>query len=270
MAPIDEMQRLQLSDGEPDSPPPPRRTRSKSNTSSTERAHGSGIDHEEAREAALRKELQTVQNVNRAIEGVIESLERAKGNMEVRSLCTTRKDRRDKRVLIYWLQTVSRTVQSASQLLSTWTRILSQTEHHQRLVLDPSWQGASHDIAELEAEALARQQEAERREQELRQRREEAARKAAEEQERKAAHGGAAAGSSRLARGTTAARVRSRVGTTGVSRVPSATSTGRTGVSSRTTRGGTTTSSTSASAARRAGSISARGTSVRRGPTSRT
>lgn len=87
MAPTDEMQRLQLSDGEPDSPPPPRRTRSKSSTSNTERAHGTGTaggyHQEEAREAALRKELQTVQNVNQAIEGVIESLERAKGNMEV-------------------------------------------------------------------------------------------------------------------------------------------------------------------------------------------
>lgn len=177
----------------------------------------------------------------------------------------------DTRVLIDWQQTVSRTVQSASQLLTTWTRILSQTEHHQRLVLDPSWQGATHDIAELEAEALARQREAERREQELRQRREEAARKAAEEQERKTAQAGAVTGSSRFARGTTSVRSRGRVGTTGVGRVPTATSTaaGRTGVPSRT-RGGTMTTSTSTAATRRAGSVAARGTSVRRGSTSRT
>jgi hypothetical protein len=39
---------------------------------------------EEAREAALRKELENVQNVNRVIEGVVESLEKAKSNMDVR------------------------------------------------------------------------------------------------------------------------------------------------------------------------------------------
>jgi 3',5'-cyclic AMP phosphodiesterase CpdA len=43
------------------------------------------FDREEAREAALRNELQTVKNVNQAIEGVLESLARARGNMEVGS-----------------------------------------------------------------------------------------------------------------------------------------------------------------------------------------
>lgn len=38
---------------------------------------------EEAREAALRKELESVRNVNRVIEGVVESLEKAKSNMGV-------------------------------------------------------------------------------------------------------------------------------------------------------------------------------------------
>lgn len=38
---------------------------------------------EEAREAALRKELESVRNVNRVIEGVVESLEKAKNNMNV-------------------------------------------------------------------------------------------------------------------------------------------------------------------------------------------
>jgi DASH complex subunit Duo1 len=42
------------------------------------------FDREEAREAALRQELQTVRNINQAIEGVLESLTRARGNMEVR------------------------------------------------------------------------------------------------------------------------------------------------------------------------------------------
>ncbi len=39
-------------------------------------------DAEEAREAALRAELEGVQNINTVIEGVIGSLEKAKQNME--------------------------------------------------------------------------------------------------------------------------------------------------------------------------------------------
>jgi len=50
---------------------------------------------EDARDAALRRELEGVRNINEVIEGVIGTLERAKGNMNVsisRSLdtCTVR------------------------------------------------------------------------------------------------------------------------------------------------------------------------------------
>lgn len=58
--------------------------------------------------------------------------------------------------------------------------MLSQTEHNQRLILHPSWKGATEDMAEQEAEALRKQQaeirkaaEEEERKQELRRRREE-------------------------------------------------------------------------------------------------
>lgn len=43
-------------------------------------------DPEEAREANLRRELEGVRNINELIEGVIGTLERAKGNMQVRHL----------------------------------------------------------------------------------------------------------------------------------------------------------------------------------------
>lgn len=43
----------------------------------------SKFDAEEAREAALRKELEGVRNINEVIEGVVDSLEKAKGNMDV-------------------------------------------------------------------------------------------------------------------------------------------------------------------------------------------
>lgn len=41
------------------------------------------FDLEETREAALRNELQSVRNINQVIEGLLESLDRAKGNMTV-------------------------------------------------------------------------------------------------------------------------------------------------------------------------------------------
>ncbi|KAJ5132762.1 hypothetical protein N7448_006920 [Penicillium atrosanguineum] len=163
------------------------------------------FDREEAREAALHNELQSVRNINEVLEGLLSSIDRAKGNMA----------------------TVSNTVTSASTLLNTWTRILSQTEHNQRLILNPNWQGATQDVADNENEAIQRQQAAERREQALQQQREAAARKAEEDERRRALN-------TRGGRGTGRGAVRS----TGLGRTPS-TSTSRTGArgsSTTTTR----------------------------------
>ncbi|KAL1836930.1 hypothetical protein VTJ49DRAFT_4491 [Mycothermus thermophilus] len=157
------------------------------------------FDTDEACEAALRKELEGIRKINEVIEGFIGTLERAKGNMN----------------------TVHKTVDNASTLLNTWTRILSQTEHNQRLILNPSWKGATQDLAEMEAEALAKQQEAERKAAEAERRREEARARAEEEEERRRAAGTAATSSSSrgsgFGRGVTRGRVRgvssSRAGT---------------------------------------------------------
>lgn len=43
----------------------------------------SRFDAEEAREVALRKELEGIRNINNVIEGVVDSLEKARGNMDV-------------------------------------------------------------------------------------------------------------------------------------------------------------------------------------------
>lgn len=43
----------------------------------------SKYDTEQAREAALQKELESVRSINEVIEGVVSSLESAKGNMDV-------------------------------------------------------------------------------------------------------------------------------------------------------------------------------------------
>ncbi|KAI5256353.1 hypothetical protein E4T42_01628 [Aureobasidium subglaciale] len=119
----------------------------------------------ESREAALRKELDSVRQINKVIEDVVMSLEKAKGNMD----------------------NVNRTVHSASTLLDTWTRILSQTEHNQRLLLNPNWQGATQDLQDIENESFVRQQQAERRAAEDQARREATQRRAEEEERRKAA-----------------------------------------------------------------------------------
>lgn len=126
------------------------------------RAKESHYTTEEAREAALRRELESVRNVNKVIEGVVESLQKAKDNMG----------------------TVSKTVQNASTLLQTWTRILSQTEHNQRLILNPQWQGATQDLADIEDEEAHRQQAAQRRAAEEQARKDAAARKLEEDRRR--------------------------------------------------------------------------------------
>lgn len=115
-----------------------------------------------AHEASLRRELSSLRTMNHVLSGVFESLEKAKGNID----------------------TVSATVSNASTLLTTWTRILGQTEHNQRLIMNPNWQGATQDLADGENDEILRRQEKERRQAEE-QRREEAREREREEEERR-------------------------------------------------------------------------------------
>ncbi|KAI9864310.1 MAG: hypothetical protein M1813_003230 [Trichoglossum hirsutum] len=210
----------------------PRETEpSRPNNNTQARQQESRYDSDEARVEMLRKELDGVREVNEVIEGVQASLERAKGNME----------------------TVSRTVMSASTLLNTWIRILSQTEHNQRLILNPSWQGATQDILDVENEAILEQQAAERRELEEQQRKATAARRAAEDEQRKRAIE-AGKGTRGAGRGT-----RGRVGSRGAS---SASGTGYVGVGGQ---GGVRGTARGDSAAGRAGSGIGRGIGTTRG-----
>ena len=131
-----------------------------------------------AHEASLQRELSSLRSMNQVISGVVESLEKAKSNMD----------------------TVSATVTNASTLLTTWTRILSQTEHNQRLILNPNWQGASQDVADGENEDILRRQEKERRrEEEIK--REEAREREREEEERRRMTEGATKGTRGRGRG---------------------------------------------------------------------
>lgn len=220
---------------------------------------------EEAREATLRNELQSVRNINQVIEGLIGSLDRAKGNMDVCHNITLFDlfefqglffpPREEQTLIDACNQTVSRTVDSASTLLNTWTRILAQTEHNQRLILNPNWQGAVQDVADMENEETLRQQAAERRERELQQQREAATRRAEEERKR------APSATTRGARGTTRGRVR----TGGLGRTPSTSYSGTgSGNVARTTSSTAKTSSTTTSTRRPVSGI-ARGPGVARG-----
>jgi DASH complex subunit Duo1 len=91
------MDKLDLSDEENEdlwaSPSRATNKSSKSNSKSLDSTNTSAslpgesqYDAEHAREEALQKELQGVRSINEVIEGVISSLERAKGNMDVGSL----------------------------------------------------------------------------------------------------------------------------------------------------------------------------------------
>ena len=143
-------------------------------------------------------------------------------------------------------QTVHKTTESATSLLDTWTRILSQTEHNQRLLLNPTFHGASQDVADAEAEAVARQAALERQHAMEVARREAAVRKAEEESRKR--EEAAAASSSRGARGVRRTRSVANRPTSGTGRGgTSASSTGYVAVggtggrgasSSRTTRAG--------------------------------
>ena len=93
-------------------------------------------------EDTLRRELASLKSMNSVISGITTSLEKAKDNMD----------------------SVSATVNNASALLATWTRILSQTEHNQRLILNPSWHGASKDLTDAENEEVQQRHEQEQRE----------------------------------------------------------------------------------------------------------
>ena len=182
----------------------------------------SRYDAEAARTAALERELAFLRDTNVAIEGVIASLQSARGSMG----------------------TVSQTVTSASTLLNTWTRMLGQTEHNQRLLLDLNWKGASQDLVDAENEVVMRAQAAERKAAEEARRREEAKAKA-EEEERVRLAGGTTRGrgtSGRgrgLGRGTASGSVAGQRPTSGLGRTASqrGSGTGRGGVSS--TRGRT-------------------------------
>jgi hypothetical protein len=86
------MDNLQLSDSDSDAlfdTPAARKNKTKTQE---EQAHTAGAkargkeSHyttEEAREVALKRELESVRNVNKVIEGVVESLEKARNNMDV-------------------------------------------------------------------------------------------------------------------------------------------------------------------------------------------
>ena len=173
-----------------------------------QRKEESKYDAEAAKEAGLRRELESVKSINAVIEGVVSSLEVANGNMSVCKITCLSPFLVHPFILMCFYQTVSKTVTSASTLLNTWVRILSQTEHNQRLILNPNWKGATQDVADMENEQVLKAQAAERRAAEEERRREDARRKAEDEERQRQA--------GTVARGARGTRGRGRgVGRTG-------------------------------------------------------
>lgn len=115
----------------------------------------------EERQQTLEAELEQVRQVNDVMDGVNEAIEKSESDLDV----------------------VLNTVQNTDKLLDMWVKILSQTEHTQKLLSDPNWQGLTRDD-ELQAEreaALARKEEQERLEKERRQQQEAVRRKREED-----------------------------------------------------------------------------------------
>lgn len=92
-----DIETLDISDSDPEDlfASPSRATKPKSKHSSKpsessnappqqRNAGESKYDAEQARDAALQRELESVRNINELIEGVVSSLDTAKGNMDVR------------------------------------------------------------------------------------------------------------------------------------------------------------------------------------------
>ncbi|KAG5519887.1 hypothetical protein PMAC_000164 [Pneumocystis sp. 'macacae'] len=82
------------------------------------------------RDTMLRRELESVQNLNKIIEKTVSGLTKAQENMEI----------------------VDKTVKDADKLLELWIKILNQTEHTQQLVLNKRWHGATKDLLDIENE----------------------------------------------------------------------------------------------------------------------
>jgi hypothetical protein len=99
---------------------------------------------EEDRQQLLQAELDQIRQTNDVIEGMIESIEKTSSHLDV----------------------VLTTTQNVDKLLDMWTRILSQTEHTQRLLFNHSWQGLARDdeLHEQRQEMLQRKLEVERQE----------------------------------------------------------------------------------------------------------
>ncbi|KAF3937948.1 hypothetical protein ABW19_dt0202238 [Dactylella cylindrospora] len=131
----------------------------------------SSVADAEAREAALRAELESVRRVNKLIASVTKSIQDATENMS----------------------TVNQAVNNANFLLDKYSQILSQSTHTSRIILNGHWQGSTNDVAEMEQEAQMAVIEAERRKREE----EEAA--AAREREARAREAAAAAAATRAA-----------------------------------------------------------------------
>ena len=82
----DDTEALFASPSRPQTKPQPKSTKTEAKevpTQPSRRSEDVATDSQEAWEAALNKELTGIRNINQVIEGVVDSLGRARGNMDV-------------------------------------------------------------------------------------------------------------------------------------------------------------------------------------------
>ncbi|KAJ2159507.1 hypothetical protein GGF46_002963 [Coemansia sp. RSA 552] len=133
--------------------------------SSSPRGDGGASDNEETADG----ELEELRRVRRALGKMNQGIENVQDQMK------------------YFNSNLGQT----TQLLDIWVRILSQTAHNQRFVLDEEWQGGRMDRAKLEdlvQRDIQRQAEAERQAQEQEARREREQAEARERERQRAEH----------------------------------------------------------------------------------
>ncbi|ANB15402.1 DASH complex subunit DUO1 [Sugiyamaella lignohabitans] len=113
-------------------------------TSTTSAKHKTLVGHE--RQTALNAELDQVRQINGLVQDVLQSVNHTNSNLESALISST----------------------NSNQLLDMWVRILSQTEHTQRLLSNRNWQGQTKDEQLIAERALekARQEELERQKRE--------------------------------------------------------------------------------------------------------
>lgn len=110
-----------------------------------EGGEGSGITEEERKRIVqLREERDGLRGMNRTLEGLLNGLKGMEGKLQVGTVqLGYRLRRRSSRCCSDTIQALDSNVSTSHQLLDLYSRIASQAEHTQNLLLDTQWHGVT-------------------------------------------------------------------------------------------------------------------------------